>query len=115
MHELGVVFYAIDAVEEAISERDDVSHVDKVTIELGEVSGVVPHLLQDCWKWAVSKRDIMQDCVLEIEQVHAITRCESCGRDYETVPNGITCPFCGSDETLLVCGNEFIVESVEGS
>ena len=115
MHELGVVFYAIDAVEDTVAERSDVTHVDKVTIKLGEVSGVVPHLLQDCWEWAVSKRDIMQGCVLEIEPVRALTHCENCGRDYDTIPNGRTCPFCASDKTSLICGNEFIVESVEGS
>ena len=113
MHELGVVFYVIDAVEEAIAMHNDVNHVDKVTIKLGEVSGVVPHLLQDCWKWAVSKRDVMQGCVLETERVQAISHCDACNKNYETVPNGIVCPFCGSGETSLVCGDEFIVESVE--
>ena len=113
MHELGVVFYAIDAVEDAIDERNDVSHVDKVTIKLGEVSGVVPHLLQDCWEWAVSKRENMHGCELKIELIEAITRCNACDSDYKTIEHGRTCPFCGSDKTSLICGNEFIIESVE--
>ena len=113
MHELGVVFYAIDAVESAIVNRSDVSHVDKVTIRLGEVSGVVPHLLKDCWKWATSKRDNMRGCKLEIETIEAKTRCEACGKTYLTVKSGTICPFCLSDKTSLICGNEFIVENVE--
>ena len=115
MHELGVVFYAIDAVEDAIANREDVNHVDKMTIKLGEVSGVVPHLLTDCWKWAVSKKDNMLGCELEIEAVKAITHCKNCNCDYETLKLGKVCPECGSDETYLICGNEFIIESIEAS
>lgn len=115
MHELGVVFYALDAVEDAIAERDDVNHVDNVTIKLGELSGVVPHLLQDCWAWAVSKRDKMNECALRIEQIKALTHCDNCGCDYETIPNGKICPECGSDKTSLICGNEFILERIEAS
>ena len=115
MHELGVVFYAIDAVEDAIANRNDVKHVDKVTIKLGEVSGVVPHLLQDCWDWAVSKRDNMQNCELKIETIKALTRCKNCDQEYGTVTHGRICPECGSDDTYLICGNEFIIESIEAS
>lgn len=115
MHELGVVFYAIDAVQDAINERDDITHVDSVTIKLGEVSGVVPHLLRDCWNWAVSKRDNMKKCELRIETVKAMTHCENCQKNYETVEYGRKCPYCSSDKTSLICGNEFIVERVEAT
>ena len=113
MHELGVVFYAIDAVEDAIADRDDVGHVNKVTIKLGEVSGVVPHLLQDCWNWAVSKRENMRGCELEIQNIGAFSHCENCNSNYKTIEHGRVCPFCGSDKTSLICGNEFIIESVQ--
>lgn len=115
MHELGVVFYAIDAVQDAIKDECDISHVDCVTIKLGEVSGVVPYLLEDCWKWAVSKRQNMEGCDLNIETVKAITHCENCDKNYSTIEHGIKCPYCLSDKTSLICGNEFIVERVEAS
>ena len=68
MHELGVVFYVIDDVKKVAIENN-AEEVKSVTIQLGEVSGVVPHLLEDCWNWAVKKHDIMKECVMKIEQI----------------------------------------------
>ena len=48
MHELGIVFHVIDMVEKAASENQAAS-VASVTLELGEVSGVIPHELSSCW------------------------------------------------------------------
>ena len=48
MHELGVVFHIIDDLK-AVASDNDVSSISKVTIELGEVSGVVEEYLTDCW------------------------------------------------------------------
>ena len=46
MHELGVVFHIIDDLK-AVASDNDVSSISKVTIELGEVSGVVEEYLTD--------------------------------------------------------------------
>ena len=113
MHELGVVFYAIDTVQDAILEHEEISHIDKVTIMLGEVSGVVPHLLKDCWQWATSKKENMKDCTLEIKNIKAINHCNDCNTNYEAITHGKVCPKCGSDETLLLQGREFIIDNIE--
>ena len=47
MHELGIVFYIIDMVEE-LGQENCLSSVSKVNLRLGEVSGVIPDYLQDC-------------------------------------------------------------------
>ena len=76
MHELGVVFHVIKSVNR-IAEENGVSRVSAVTIELGEVSSVIPDYLLDCWKWAVSKEIVMKDAELRIEQIKAETFCEN--------------------------------------
>ena len=48
MHELGVVFYVVKDVKK-VAEENDVKHISAVTIELGEVSAVIPEYLVDCW------------------------------------------------------------------
>ena len=55
MHELGVVFYVIRDVKK-IAEENRVEQVESVTLEIGEVSGVLHEYLIDCWNWAVKKR-----------------------------------------------------------
>ena len=54
MHELGVVFHIIDSLEE-VAKENDVTQIQSVTIEIGEVSTVIPHYLTDCWEWAIKK------------------------------------------------------------
>ena len=43
MHELGVVFHIMDSLE-SVAKENDVTQIQSVTIEIGEVSTVIPHL-----------------------------------------------------------------------
>ena len=113
MHELGIVFHLIDLVEE-VSAENELTSVTRVTLELGEVSGVVGSYLDDCWKWAVARTDLMQNCELVVEETPAITVCNSCGRTYRTVEHGKVCPHCGSPDTVLLRGNEIQLKEIEG-
>ncbi|MCR4998490.1 MAG: hydrogenase maturation nickel metallochaperone HypA [Lachnospiraceae bacterium] len=112
MHELGVVFHVIDEVKEVAAEND-IKHVGSVTIQLGKVSAVVPALLKDCWKWAVDREELMKGCNLTIEPIEAITFCEDCKQEYDTIKHGKTCPHCGSGNTYLLQGNEFMIKEIE--
>ena len=112
MHELGIIFYIIDDVKE-VAIKNKVNHVNKVVLELGEVSGVVPYYLEDCWKWATNKEDILRGCELKIETIKAITYCEDCKSEYETVAHGKICPNCGSEHTYLKIGNEVNIKEIE--
>ena len=49
MHELGIVFNIIESVEQVAAENG-IARVSTVTLELGEVSGIVPEYLADCWR-----------------------------------------------------------------
>lgn len=55
----------------------------------------------------------MPRAALHIETVPAVTHCGGCGRDYDTVPQGRTCPYCGSEDTWLVQGNEVNIKEIE--
>lgn len=112
MHELGVVFQVIKSVENVVADND-VTEVKSVTLELGEVSTVIPAYLTDCWKWAVKRSEVMTDAELIIETIPAITYCEDCEQTYGTVEHGRTCPHCGSEHTYLLQGNEFTIKEVE--
>lgn len=55
MHELGIVFTIIRSVKEVALENN-ATHVNSVTLDVGEVSLVIPSYLEDCWKWACKRR-----------------------------------------------------------
>ena len=112
MHELGIVFYIIRDVKEA-AEEHHVSHVGGVVMNIGEVSTVVPEYLQDCWRWAADKEPLLEGCELKINTLPAVSYCEDCRREYETVRFGRTCPHCHSDRTYLLRGNEVEIQAIE--
>ena len=112
LHELGIVYHIIRDVEN-VARAHGVRRVSSVTLLLGEVSGVVPDLLLDAWRWAADKKPITQGAELVVEPVEAVTHCEACGRDYATVEHGKTCPHCGSGETYLLQGQEVMIKQIE--
>ncbi|SFE14549.1 hydrogenase nickel incorporation protein HypA/HybF [Peptostreptococcaceae bacterium pGA-8] len=112
MHELGVVFHIIRSLEK-VAKENNVSKINSVTLQLGEVSTVIPSYLSSCWKWAAAKNELLKRAELIIEKIDAVTRCDSCGAEYSTVEHGKLCPECGSQETWLLQGMEFLIKEIE--
>ncbi|MEE3420690.1 MAG: hydrogenase maturation nickel metallochaperone HypA [Lachnospiraceae bacterium] len=112
MHELGIVWHVIDMVEKT-AEENKVSEVTKVTLEVGEVSTIVPSYFRDCFAWARKKTKYMQNCTLDMVILEGISYCRDCGKTYPTVKYGRTCPYCGSGSTYLVTGSEVTVRDIE--
>lgn len=112
MHELGIVFYILDDVKKVALENN-VEHVNSVTIEVGEVSTLIPDYLLDCWNWATNKNELTKNCKLKIETIKAFSYCETCKTEFETVKNGKTCPKCGGSHTYLVKGDEINIKEIE--
>ena len=79
MHELGIVFHIIDSIEE-VGRQNKLRRVSTVTLELGEVSGVVHTYLEDCWHWAAARSQLLNGSRLAIEALPAVTLCEDCGQ-----------------------------------
>ena len=114
MHELGIVFHIIKTIEEVAGEQK-LTKVSKVVLEVGEVSTVIPEYLEDCWKWACKKSELMDGSVLKIETIKAVTYCEDCQKTYETVKYAKICPYCKSENTYLIKGNEVQIKEIEAA
>lgn len=113
MHELGVVFHIVKSVKR-IAEENMLSEIAAVTVEVGEVSTVIPSYLTDCWKWATDKEEsLLKGAELVIETIPGVTYCEDCKQTYGTVEHGKICPYCQSEHTYLIQGNEFNIKEIE--
>ena len=112
MHELGMVFHTIKTVN-ALAKENNLTHIDKLVMEIGEVSGIINYYFEDCYFWAVRKEPLLMNSTLEIETVKAITTCNHCHKEYPTVQYGKTCPYCQSEDTVLKCGNEINIKQIE--
>lgn len=111
MHELGVVFYIIRDVKK-VAEENKVEKVKSVKIRYGEVSGIIPEYLVDCWNWACKREPIMDGAELLCEEEKAITWCDDCKSEYYTIPQGKICPHCGSGNTWLKSGKDCTIVEV---
>ncbi len=112
MHELGIVFNITKQIEE-IAKENNVKSVTSLTIEVGEVSTVVPDYFTDCFEWAKKKTEYLKNCKLNLVVISAISYCEDCKQTFGTVANGKKCPHCGSEHTYLVSGNEVKMKDIE--
>ena len=112
MHELSTVYYVFDTVEKLMIDNN-LQEVGSVTLQVGEVSGIIPEYLESFWQYARKNTACFQNTELKIEPIPAVTFCEDCRSTYPTVPQGKTCPHCGSGNTFLLRGNEYNIKEIE--
>ena len=112
MHELGIITHVAKVIE-GLAEENHLTKIGSVTLEIGEVSGIVTDYFEDCWKFFSRKHPLLEGSALKLEIIPAVTFCEDCKQEYETVKYGRTCPHCGSGHTYLVTGNECLIKEIE--
>ena len=49
MHELGIVFQIVNTLEKVV-EEENLPAVDTVVLQVGQLSGVIPIYLDECWE-----------------------------------------------------------------
>ncbi|MBQ7653077.1 MAG: hydrogenase maturation nickel metallochaperone HypA [Clostridia bacterium] len=112
MHELGIVMNVISQVEK-VAEENKVNAVKALTMEVGEVSSVVPDLFKDCFEWAKKRTKYMTDCELDLVVLEAISYCRDCKSNYKTTTYAKECPHCKSVNTYLITGNEINIHDIK--
>lgn len=112
MHELGIIVHITKTIDEVI-EENHLSEIASITLEIGEVSGVVNDYLIDCWKYYRKKFQQYRNTELIIDTKKAITYCEDCHQTYETIKYAKVCPYCNSENTYLLEGNECNIKEIE--
>ena len=112
MLEMGIILHLAKSLEET-AEQEKIKKITRVTLEVGEVSGIMTDYFTDCWDYFKKRHPVLDTAALEIETIPAVTYCSSCEKTYPTVQYGRTCPNCGSGETWLIQGNECIIKEIE--
>ena len=112
MHELGIIVHVAQTVEE-VAQENEVTDIASVTLEIGEVSGIVHDYLSDGWLYYRKKRPLLQNCELKMVPIPALTYCQICQETYPTVQYGRQCPHCQSWSTYLLKGDECLIKEIE--
>ena len=111
MHELGLTDALLRMVRD-VAKKEELTHVEKITLEIGELSGVVPHYMTDCWEAVIDGTEY-QDTKLVIETVPGIASCMDCDEEFRIDLNSMRCPFCGSHNLTPVSGRDMLVKEIE--
>ncbi len=112
MHEMGIVLHLAKTLDRT-AEEEGLSRISRVTLQVGEVSGIVTDLFVDAWNYFSPRHPVLAGSRLVLEEIPAVTWCDDCKREYETVAYGRTCPYCGSGRTWLLRGNECVIKEIE--
>ena len=113
MHELGLCDALLRMVKD-VAVKEELTSVQKITLEIGELSGVVPAYMSDCWT-AVTDGTEYEQTELAIETVPGIARCLDCEKEFRIDLNSMRCPFCRGDKLMPISGNDMTLKEIEAS
>jgi hydrogenase nickel incorporation protein HypA/HybF len=107
---VGVLFEVVRAVEN-IAKKNGLTKIEKLVLEIGELSSMIPRYIEACYPAAVVGT-MLQDTKLEIVVMPGNGICRKCSKVFNVKKNGSRCPKCGSDDWELLCGKEFIIKEI---
>ena len=110
MHELSVVLEIVKTIEKYVA-AEDIGRIERLVLEIGEMSSVMPHYIVAAYPEAV-KDTVLQDAELVIETVPAEARCKTCGEVFNIKEHKAVCPGCGDKDLELLSGREFNIKEI---
>ena len=110
MHELGIVYEVIKIVDN-FAKENQLTKVDKIVLEVGQLSQAIPRFIEECYPAAVSET-AYEDTKLEIIVLPANARCKTCNEIYNIIEHRKICPKCCGYEYELISGQEFNIKEV---
>ena len=110
MHELGVVIEVVKALDRIVLENN-LTEVETIVLQIGEISSMIPKYIEDCFDVAVDKTQF-EKTKLKIEILTATALCRPCNRVFKLVENNGKCDCCGGNDWELLSGKEFLIKEI---
>ncbi|MGV8123310.1 MAG: hydrogenase maturation nickel metallochaperone HypA [Candidatus Xenobiia bacterium LiM19] len=115
MHEMSVLLNIFETVEETLRKQFENTaevKVEKITLQAGKLSMVVPEALQFAFTVA-REGTIFQKALLDIKEIPLVATCNECGEKITMDRPVFTCTKCDSFDLHIISGRELFIESVE--
>jgi len=110
MHELGIMFHIVDQVLRVV-EDNELSEVEAIVLQVGELSSVVPRYLHACFPAATSGT-MLESTKLEVEVLTANGICQNCNTVFAVIEYDRVCPQCYSEDIEIISGSEFYLKEI---
>ena len=112
MHEMSLVERLFEILEETAAENR-IGRITEVAVSLGAARQVIPETFR--FAFEIRKRGTLAaSAELLMETVPVQLFCRSCGAVGESDPAVYLCPRCGSLDTEIIAGEEFLLKSFQG-
>lgn len=111
MHEYSIVQSLLELCEQN-AKQNDAKKISKVTIKVGKLSGVEPHLLEVAFD-TFKDDTICSDATLEMLIQDLVVECRSCLEKSTLKSYVFLCPKCQSQDIKVIDGEEMFLMSLE--
>lgn len=108
MHEMSITQSVVDICTQHAGGK----RVLEVTLEVGQLSGVVPEAVEFCFE-ACTKETSLEGARLKIELIAARGRCRDCGAEFSLGAYHEPCVACGGFGVDILAGEELRVKELE--
>ena len=113
MHEVGIISAMLHTVE-AIMAQENLTKVENIVLQVGELSGVMPHYMQECYPAAVYNTQFA-DTKMEMELIPGIVRCNLCNEEFNAYQHDLKCPQCSNNRDFTpLSGRELLIKEIQG-
>ena len=110
MHELGICDALLKMVR-GVAKEQALQEIQRITVEVGSLSGVVPAYMADCWE-AVTDGTELEGVEFVIEELEGTARCLDCGREFSADVEHLRCPSCGSEKLTPMTGRDLTLKEI---
>jgi hydrogenase nickel incorporation protein HypA/HybF len=110
MHELGIVIEIIKTVE-SFAKQNNVTKIDTLVLQIGELSSIIPRYVEACYPAAVDGT-MLQETKLTIEILPGNALCTKCNKVFNLLENKSKCPICGGRSWEILSGREFMIKEI---
>lgn len=111
MHEFAVCRDMLQQIA-TIAADEQAAAVEVITVRIGPLSGIEPHLLSQAFPLAAAGT-VAEHAELIIEALPIKVKCQLCGAETEATANRLICGQCGDYHTQLLSGDEMLLASLE--
>lgn len=111
MHEMGITAAILATAVEA-AEAEGATHINSVTVSVGDLTEIVEDALHFAWE-ALTPGTMAEGATLTVAHVAPTSRCLQCGTEFEHDKWDMTCTKCGGFLVEPITGRELQIDCLD--
>ncbi|PHV71860.1 hypothetical protein CS063_04715 [Sporanaerobium hydrogeniformans] len=115
MHEVSLAMGIIECLN-ALIKNQQMRSIEKVTVQIGELSNVMPEALLFAFEAMLQSQSIngLKNCQMTIQRVSAKAVCRQCHQTSAITHERKRCLYCKGNDLEIISGYELQISEVEG-